>query len=951
MVDGQDAHFNHLTIKDGLSHNSINDIVQDQDGNIWIATQNGLNKYNGYDLEVYKSSVDNTPFKGFLGTTITSLLVDRDQNLWVGTTNEGLNVKWANSNKFQNLNTDSAISNMDVEISSIYRDDRNLLWITTIGQGIIQYDFIDDKAKSFTSENSPLLTDVIFSLTEDDLGNIWATGADNNLIKISANSDLSIMDLSTLDQCSLSSYRKTIKHNDGNILLATDNRGLFDINIKAKICNKIELPSSQLRDIAIHEDQLWIASDGDGLFVYDFSSLDVKQFLINPSIDYSLSSNATQSLFFDRNDNLWIGTYNGGVNILFDDPPVVDRIELFGEPGDKVPLSSSILCMAYSDEHIVLGTDGDGLFMGSADQLNKVYPLLEREEQQAKSGLVITSLFFKEERLLWIGTYGNGLWQYDFDGQMFSKIEGIPGVEALSNNNIWDIKSDRQGSIYISTIGHGLYIYKPGIGFQSFLNVNHPEYRLSSDVIMTSIADSKGRIWIGTADNGLHLWEGITARHFSKKRKFDGLWNNSIRCIYEDDQSTVWVGTQGGGLFYYDESEKKFKSYLPEALVSSNIMAVLSGRDNSLWVTTTKGISYIDRDNDKISNFDFHTKQNFNQFNRGAAILIDDEKLLAGGIYGLHNIKDLSSVEDEDVNRLMFTDITISGKSLLGTADIQSINDLDHIALKAGDRSFEFSFSDFVYDAAQSSSFQYKLDPYNEEWISLPAGINHAAFQNVPWGNYTFYIKDDTHIASIDVCIERPFWLKWWFLLFLLFFMCSIIYTYRRFVSQRKQDEQKRLLVEAEKEILALKNKSLENSVIASNTKLLSSTAQMAHKNEVLTSVRQTLKEQLKSDKIDLYRIIRLLDLELANEDYWEEFNMYFESVDQEFIRKLNSNYRNLTQNDIRLCALLRLNLNTKEIASLLNISIRGVEKARSRLKKRMELTKEINLQSFIKSY
>ncbi len=380
-------------------------------------------------------------------------------------------------------------------------------------------------------------------------------------------------------------------------------------------------------------------------------------------------------------------------------------------------------------------------------------------------------------------------------------------------------------------------------------------------------------------------------------------------------------------------------------------MSISSANNGKLWISSTQGITYIDQESDRLTNYDFHNRQNYNQFNRGASIIGPENEFLAGGIYGINSINGVHADSESASANLLITDILISGQSILAHSYDGLISDLKHVDLSTSEKSLEFRFSNYLYNTSSSSHFQYKLDPYNDDWVSLSVGDNKVVFQNVPWGDYTFYVRDNLDIISIEVYIEPPIWLRWWFVLGLLLLILLLAYTYWRFVTRRKKDEQARLLIEAEREILSLKNKTLENSVIASNTKLLSSTAQMAHKNEVLTSVRQTLKDQLKSDKLDLYRIIRLLDLELANEDYWEEFNIYFESVDQEFIRKLNSNYKNLTQNDIRLCALLRLNLNTKEIASLLNISTRGVEKARSRLKKRMELGKEINLQSFIKSY
>jgi DNA-binding CsgD family transcriptional regulator len=182
-------------------------------------------------------------------------------------------------------------------------------------------------------------------------------------------------------------------------------------------------------------------------------------------------------------------------------------------------------------------------------------------------------------------------------------------------------------------------------------------------------------------------------------------------------------------------------------------------------------------------------------------------------------------------------------------------------------------------------------------------------------------------------------------------FLFGLIFFAGFFIIKRREEAHKQQMLQAESEILQLRNDKLAAELNAKNSKLMSSAAQMAHKNEILNKVKEALRDSEEEKTSKIPQLIRMLDSELQSEDYWEEFNVYFNQVDRSFIGDLIKHHPNLTQNDIRLCTLMRINLSTKEIASLLNVSTRAVEQSRYRLKKRLDLGNEEDLLKYISGF
>ena len=252
------------------------------------------------------------------------------------------------------------------------------------------------------------------------------------------------------------------------------------------------------------------------------------------------------------------------------------------------------------------------------------------------------------------------------------------------------------------------------------------------------------------------------------------------------------------------------------------------------------------------------------------------------------------------------------------------------------------------------------MEGFDEEWRTTSVGQRTVTYTNLDPGTYVFHVRganiggrSTQQEARIRVVITPPFWQTVWFRVLSFLVAVGLLFVVVRFIIARREMQLKEQVLESEKEILNLKNEKLEAEVATKNADLMSKAVQMAHKNEILIGIRQQLDAARNAPEVDRARSLRTLvhtiEGEIHGEESWEQFLSYFDQVNQNFMTHILRAHPHLTQNDLRICALSRLNMSTKEMASLLNITIKGVEKSRSRLKKRLGLEVTESLAEYLR--
>lgn len=969
QVPHEVMYFDQITIQDKLSHNTVRCLLQDRAGYIWIGTQNGLNKYDGYTFETFRTDLETET--GFIGKSITALLEDSQGNLWVGTSREGVNLLPVSRRRFQNLKDDTAFTAVEGSgISSLHEDSQGNIWITTVGGGVLRYTLETGQSKVFTSSNSGLSNDLTFDLAEDKHGGIWVAAAGIGVNYLEANDSFSHKPAWSADHGNLAGYRKKLLVDDDYLWIGTEGTGLYRFSIEDEEIIHYEensqtrpgLNSNGIIDLIRRENgQLLIATDGGGLNTLDPASGAIRTYVNQPGDPGSLNSNALLCFLEDRSGNIWIGTYNGGINIYKPDKTRFEFLSTDQQEGRRIENWSVLAIDQLQNGTILAGTDGDGLFQLQEDPASlRTFTIRPSPLNAELSGDVIKSIHEDRTGKLWIGTFSEGLNCYDPSTGITKKFRhNFWNPTSLGGDNIWSITEDNSGALWFGTLGGGITKWDPkNEAFTVFRPDSEDSSSLSDANVMVVLTDQQNRLWIGTMDKGLDLWLGGDKgfQHF-RNDPHDSLSisDNEIRTIFEDRQGNIWIGTEGGGLNKW-LGEGKFERFgNTDGLIASSVMAITEDAEGHLWISTYEGISCFNPDQRTVMNVNFRNEKNNNQFNQAAILTAEDGRLFFGGIKGIHTI-----YPDQIRDNQMDSDIILTGFTLFNdriTAGPQAdgrtllsdpIETAEQITIAYTDNAFAFSFTSTDYDNTSEKRFEYQMVGFDKEWRETAPGQHQVSYTNLAPGNYIFRLRYRKQEKSIRLVITPPFWQTLWFISGSVLLALGLVFGGIYFLIKRREAVFREQALQARSEILRLQNEKLASEVEAVNSKLFYSTTQMAHKNEILTQVKEEIQELSQDEGQDARQLIRMLNRELEGENYWKEFNLYFNQVDKDFIQTLSSRHPALTSNDLRLCALIRLNLTTKEIASLLNISVRGVEQGRYRLKKRLELGSGANLMKYI---
>jgi len=457
-----------------------------------------------------------------------------------------------------------------------------------------------------------------------------------------------------------------------------------------------------------------------------------------------------------------------------------------------------------------------------------------------------------------------------------------------------------------------------------------------------------------------------------------------VRCIFQDSKGRLWIGTESGGLNLWLGNGKFEHFTIQNGLISNAVMNIVEDKNGYLWISTFKGVSRISIETKQCLNFDFTKNSYFNanQFNQATGIKDIDGDVFFGGINGLTLIKPNEVKFLSTKPNVVFTDFKIfnqsvsTGKQSDGRTILEkSLEEEKEIHLSYYDNVFSFEFATLDFTDPLKSQYAYRMDGFDRNWRIANSEQRLITYTNLGPATYTFRVRGTNNNGvwssekTIKIVIEPPFWKTWWFrflmvcLIIVLAWLILRIYTARREMAlKQKVLENDRSILTlrnenllAEKTILSLQKEKLANEIESKNSELVSKAMQMAHKKEILVSLQEqvdTIKNASDFEKGKLLSVLKsTLSTEIEGESSWIQFIFYFDQVNQNFTSELLRKHPSLTQNDLRMCALTRLNMSNKEKAVLLNITLTGVEKSRYRLKKRLGLNTEDDLIEYLRSF
>ena len=774
--------------KNSISNNLIFSLCEDRNGNIWVGTQYGLNKieFNSEGKYIFRRFLYDPENKNSIcGNDVRNIIEDSNGILWIGTFGDGLSRYDPKTELFTTYAHDeknnSSISNN--YIWKILEDKEGLLWICTFAGGLNCFDRTNNTFRNFkhnAKDPQSISLNNVQCMMEDHLGNLWFGTYGGGLNYLTKNSKIS-----------------------GKFIHLS-----FDG----------ELKTSKDLILSIFEDsqhRVWVGTENNALKMKPLKSesdiSDGSKFLTyrnDPNNFFSIASNQIWTVMEDRNNNLWFGATANGISRL---NKSTKKFETFtNNVANKSSLSNNSVWAITEDD------DGT-LWIGTERELNR----LEKNSDsfQVYHNIIqgnINALYFDETRkVLIIGSQGSNL--IELNKRNGAVSESTQDPENIFINSFKNIYKDSFGLLWYGTVGNGITL----VDLQKNKRTNYKSERgnpnsLSSNSVIDIREDKNHNVWIGT-ENGLNLYVRETNRFIRLKQNLNdstGLSSDFIPCVYIDAENVIWLGTLGGGLnkLKYDlkESKQEIKYFTVENGLANNVVySILEDDHNNLWMGTNNGISKFNKKTETFRNYDYKDGLQSNEFNVGAYFKGRDGYMYFGGINGLTKFHPDSIKDNTHIPPVLLTSFKVYKEEIKIPKPIFLT---DTVTLNYDDRIISIEFAALDYNTPEKNQFSYFLEEFDREW-NYNGNRNFTSYTNLDPGSYKFRVRASNNDGlwnetgkTLTIIINPPFWLTWWFKALVVVAVILSAYTFsvlrtKRILEKQKEIEEiviSRLIVEKE---------------------------------------------------------------------------------------------------------------------------------------------------------
>lgn len=785
-------YFKHLTIEDGLSQNSVLSILQDQKGFMWFGTKDGLNRYDGNSIKIYKHD-DKDPSS--LGNNFVWKIYEHsDGNIWVGT-DRGIYILDKKTETFRFFD-----DKIKVPVLDIKADRKGNVWIAA--DRLFRYSIKENKLYEIQNGNNVFAH--TWSIYIDDDDQIWVSMHGLGIRKYAENAT-SYTDITKDESGSLLSSVKfsQLEGFDNNYILGgTINSNLRVINKITNEVSPLKVLNSNIyvRCISSIGSELWVGGES-GLYIIDMKKGTSTHITQNIFDKYALSDNAIYSIYQDREGGIWIGTYFGGVNYI---PKHFNFFEKYypiqglnSINGERI----SGLC-EDSEGNIWVGTEDAGL-----NKFNPTTKIFEHfPVQNSGGGISYHNVhdIIRDGDKLWIGLFNNGINVFDLKTKRVVKhYHKGSTANALDNNDIFALHKDRGGNIWVGT-SSGAFLFDRKT--ESFVR----QAQLGSHFVSDILEDQKGRIWFTTYNAGVFRYNPRT----KESRNYLFEWKNprsvchyKINCVFEDSKGRIWFAGESGGICVYEEKTDDFKRYgFSEGFSSDVIYAIQEDKHGNLWLSSNAGLMKFSLEDNSVVTFNVGNGLLCNQFNYKSGLTDSSGKMYFGSINGL-----VAFAPDSFMINKYISPIAITGFKVLNadkTFSHEKNDKSNGITLSYDMSSFSIDFAALSYSAPEQNRYAYRMLGLEDKWIYLNKAQT-IIFSNLPSGKYQFQIKGSNNdgvwnenYEYLDITIRPPFWKTVWAYIFYTITLVALvyyfIYSYHKRVQKKAENE--RVLFEKEKE-------------------------------------------------------------------------------------------------------------------------------------------------------
>ncbi len=769
-------YFKSYSIEDGLSQNTIYSITQDKKGFIWLATQNGLNRFNGYTFKSWYYNVENP--NGLKSDFINSLAVDNYNNIWIATIS-GINCFIQEKNSFLYFDKNkNKLSNNYVKV--VFIDSNNYLWVGT-QNGLNRTkkqltDSLNDSTLRFIhfptdSINESISNNTINCLYEDTKHQLWI-GTQNGLNKYNP-------ETKEFEQYYFTQKNTYHKENDVNsIIQLKDNifwvatkQGLFELNTANKNISKIsdwdffknqKISGTFTKLFKEPNGNVWIGTQNSGLILYSSRKSNFSVYKKDNSKKHSLNSNYILSVYVDRSSTVFIGS-RLGLNISKTN---INGFETYNNLKDITSIAGQ------SNDSVWIGT-----FSGNLELFNPGKNTFKHfnlpNYSGSKTPVSIYSLLPDNKNQIWIGTLKNGLFLYNHKNKKYKHYVHSKNKNSISANGIFSLTKQGDSVLWIGTWGGGLdkLNLKTGIFTNFSLNINKKD---KNKVLISNIQlDGENNLWIATWGNGVYKLNTKTLKatnYTNQASNKHSISSNYVLIIYLDKSGYIWFGT-ASGLNKFNTKTQEFTHFGKNiGFENEFINSIEEDTHQNLWLSTNRGIIKFNITKETVTNFDIRDGLQDYEFNSRANIKLADGRIIFGGISGFNifypdNVHQSTFKPNIVISKLqLFYKDVIPGKKYPNDFILKkNIEDTDTLTFNYKNNVIGIEFTALDYTKPDMIKYAFRLKGFEDSWNKTTYKDRFARYTNLSPGNYILQIKAsnadgvwNNNIKELVIIIEAP---------------------------------------------------------------------------------------------------------------------------------------------------------------------------------------------------
>ncbi|WP_080318323.1 ligand-binding sensor domain-containing protein [Croceivirga radicis] len=856
---------------------SSTQIYQDSNGFMWIGTTNGIYKYDGGNFKLFDATID-----GKVGLTdgyIKCFIEDDKQNLIIGTL-FGLNIYDRKLDVVKPYTFKETAQFLQSKYINALFQKEEQLWIGTFRNGLYRLNTETGNITKITLPNPKKSVDVgIYGIHEHQNSNKYIVVASGAVYSV--NKDKGDLVFETNEY-----IQKSFLTPDGNTLVLGTRSGkllLLDLHANRNLNAKEVAITPNHTILSLATDRygnIWCGTENKGVVIYHPKTGTTSRYINDLTKPYALQGNSIWSLYYTKDNTMWLGIFKNGLSVYDSNYFKFEHVK--ANPFKQDLLNNNKINCFYEDQtgNVYIGTDGGGL--NYWDRQTNTYTHYNLDNNNFYTNVVLSILPDGHGNLL-IGSWANGLGIFNLETKKFRVLTKENSF--LDSNHIFDMTKDKKGRIWIPTFYGGLHWYNPVTNASGTIPLKSNKGIGDANSISRVLTATDGTIWVGTQNTGLYkIIEAEDGNWIIKQFQKGGdnsLTNDFINSIYQDRDSTIWVGTESGLNTYNAKDDIFTPINIENTLKGSPVRAIIQDADGYFWLSTDKELLQYNNTTKEIFRYTITDGLQANEFNRSAVYKTSNGQLLFGGSDGFNlffpsEIKKSTKQPPLYISKLKIFNQLVTPNDDFAVLE-KDISQTDSLKLSYKHNVIDFEFNAITYKNAAKVKYAYYLEGFENEW-NYVENRNTATYTNLNPGTYTLHIKSSNadgiwveNAVSVFIKITPPFWETWWFRISITLVLIGLAYAFYLQRTRRIKAYQRRLKKEIKARTFELEQQQ---------HKLIETANQLSERNEEIKRFTYALSHDLKSPLGNITLLTRFIADDLGDKKS-KDTEKYLEFIDE----------------------------------------------------------------------